>query len=430
MSKGASETRPASAVFGERTRSIVVAIALISLVATIGSMVFGRRLAPPPAQPRDSYGHGPLGHRAFLETLRALGIHAERWTLPTHEPVSAPLWVIEPNSDVMVIEGHDHSLEELVRTRYEAERITILVLPKWELGLLGTVSEVPGYDVYPVVRAASCIRELRIDRPPLTDTRDTIQARDEDGLEWELSLRWPQRLIGGIPVLSDEHGAFVVRDPKSLVFVVSDPDLLHSSNVQRADHMAFWHAFVRDRLDADTVVIDEVFHGAVETRSLAELFAEWPGVLALFHAGLIVAVILAMGRRRFGPPQPVPEALGRGPREVIEVAASVLANGSRVGTLASRYVEGLVGELHRRLGLREGKSIEQRAEQVDAAAAGRRLEPKARELLARAHALEGTRRAGEAIAIAREAAHFRGKMIGARSRSASVAAHESEDGTR
>ena len=411
MSETAAER---GAVFSDRMRRVVVAIGVMSLVATIGALVFGKKLAPPPNQPRDSYGHGALSHRAFLETLWALGFHAQRWTRPTHESVSAPLFVIEPNSALVIIDGREHDLAGLIRARITADRPTIVVLPKWEPGMMGLVEPVDWWRVEPLLSLIPGT-PLSLDRGELTDARETITARDERGAEHRLDLRWPQRIVGGVPVLSDEHGAFVVRDPKSLVYVVAEPDLLHSFNVQRADHMAFWSSFLRDDLHTDTVVIDEVFHGDVQTRSLAELFAGWPGALALIHAGLIVVVILAMGRRRFGPPQPMADAMGRGPREVIDVAASVLANGTRVGTLATRYVEGAVTDLHRRLGLTEGKSIEQRAEQVDAAAQRRRIVPRARELLAKARALEGTRRAGDALAIAREAAYFRAKMVGVKS---------------
>lgn len=412
-----SESPPSAgrdqAVFSDRVRQIVVAIAVISLVATIGALVFGKKLEPPPNQPRDSYGHGALSHRAFLETLWELGFHAQRWTRPSHDSVSAPLLVIEPNADVVMIDGREHDLASLVRQRITANRPTIVVLPKWEPSLMGLVEPTEPWKLAPLLSLVPGTT-LSLVRGELTDARDTVAAQDESGRAFELSLRWPQRVAGGIPVLSDERGAFVVRDEKSMVYVVADPDLVHSFDVQRADHMAFWESFLRETLHTDTVIVDEVFHGEVETRSLAELFAGWPGALALVHAGLVVLVILAMGRRRFGPPQPLPEALGRGPREVIDVAASVLANGTRVGTLATRYVEGAVTDLHRRLGLSEGKSIEQRAELVDAAAERRRIPPRARELLAKARALEGTRRAGEAIAIAREAAYFRTKMVGGR----------------
>ncbi|MDQ3032267.1 MAG: DUF4350 domain-containing protein [Myxococcota bacterium] len=413
------------ALFSDRVRAIVTAIAVLSLVATVGALVFGRRLAPPPAQVCDSYGAGPLGHRAFLEALREMGVTVERWSHPDWEHVSAPLFVIEPNQPHVTVQGHTTTLGELVRARMTAQRPTILVLPKWQPGPLGMMTDQPQYQLYDLLDELPL--HLTIVRQPLDDAWTTIEAREPDGGQRRIELRWPQRLEGGVPILADDVGSFVVADPKGLLFVVSDPDLLHSFNLQRGDHAAFWRSFVEERLGSadgaggDAIVIDEVFHGAVITRSLAELFGRWPGVLVLVHAALIALVLLAMGRKRFGPPAPVQEALGRGPREVIDVAASVLANGSSLPALATRYVEDLVGDLHRRLGLTEGKTIEQRADLVDRAAALRHVQPRAALLLhaTRAAGPQGKRMsAREALSIARQAAEFRAAVLEAGKRPA------------
>lgn len=397
------------ALFSDRVRAVVIAIAVISVIATTGALVLGRRLAPPPAQPRDSYGGGPLGHRAFVETLRALGVRVERWSRPDYHPVGAPLFLLEPNQPWITVQGHTTTLGELVRTRITEERPTILVLPKWSPGPLGMVVDTELREVYALLDELPM--RLTVSRGPLDDEWATIDAHDDVGTARRLELRWPQRIEGGTPVLWDDHGSFVVSDPKGVLFVVSDPDLVHSFDVHRGDHAAWWRDFVRDRLHADAIVIDEVFHGAVQTRSLAELFGRWPGVLVLAHGALIALVLLLTGRKRFGPPDPVPEALGRGPREVIDVAASVLANGSRIPTLALRYVEDVVGDLHRRLGLTEGKTLEKRAELVDLAAQRRGVEPRAALLLHAARALEHTRRAREALGIARQAAELRATLL-------------------
>ncbi len=399
----------------DRVRAGVVAIAVLSLVATFAALVFGRRLSSPPAQPRDSYGAGALGHRAFLETLRAMDVNVTRWTRPEWDSIGAPLFLIEPNGPEVTVQGRTTSLGELVRGRMTMDRRTILVLPKWSPGMLGMVQDDPWYVVEDLLDELPM--RLTLVRVPVTDEWSTIDAR-VDGAASRLELRWPQRVEGGVPILADHEGSFVVSDPKGLLFVVSDPDLLHSFNLQRGDHAAFWRDFVRERLGAESVVIDEIFHGSVQTRSLAELFGRWPGVLVLAHGALIVLVLLLMGRKRFGPPAPVPEALGRGPREVIDVAASVLANGSRLPTLSLRYVEDLVGDLHRRLGVSEGKTLDERAAVVDRAAQTRHVQPRAALLLNAARALEGTRRAREALSIARQAAEFRAAVLDAGKRPA------------
>jgi hypothetical protein len=165
------------------------------------------------------------------------------------------------------------------------------------------------------------------------------------------------------------------------VFLIADPDLLHNFDIQRADHAAIAHDFVTTVLGADTIVVDEVFHEHIETRSLAQIFAHFPGVLALVHGALVVMVVLLYGRRRFGPPRVEPAPYGRGPREVIEVASGVLASGQSVERLAPRYVEQVILDAHRRLGLTEGKSLAQKAAALDAMLVRRGALPDAVRLL-------------------------------------------------
>ncbi len=397
------------ALFSDRVRVIVISIAVLSLIATFAALVFGRRLSAPPPQPRDSYGKGPLGHRAFVSTLEAMNIGVARWTQPHWETVSSPLFIIEPNAPELTIQGRRVSLGELIRARMTARRPTILVLPKWSPGMLGLVRPDPARDLYALLDELPV--SLSVERMAPGDSWATLDVPDASGPARRLELRWPQRVSGGVPLLADDAGNFVVSDPKGMLFVVADPDLLHNFNLQRGDHAAFWSAFIRDRLGADHVVIDEVFHGAIEVRSFAELFGDWPGVLVLIHGVLLALTVLWMGRTRFGPPTPTTEGLGPGPREVIGVAASVLENGSRITTLATRYVESLIMDLHRHLGLQEGKALEERAMQIDLAAKARGIEPLASELLQNARAIEGSSKMGEALPLARRAAEFRKALL-------------------
>jgi hypothetical protein len=192
------------------------------------------------------------------------------------------------------------------------------------------------------------------------------------------------------------------------VFLVNDPELLHNFDVQRADHASVAHDFVTNVLHADTIVVDEVFHEHVETRSLAQLFARFPGVLALVHGALVVLVVLLYGRRRFGPPRVEPMPYGRGPREVIDVASGVLASGQGVEQLAPRYVEQVILDAHRRLGLAEGKSIAQKAAALDGILTRRGLVPDALRLLETSQS--ATRET--ALTVSARAAALRESLLG------------------
>ena len=355
------------ATFTDRTRAIVVTLACVSLFATIGALVFGRQLSPPAAEPRDSYGRGALGHRRWAETMQALGVHVVRWTRASYADVTAPLFLIEPDAATRdTSDGSQISVAELCASRSALGRVTVIVLPKWTINMFGGVEPEYPWRVREMI-AGTPFEGAQIVWPShVTATRDAIGASSALLGERRLELPWPQTIIGPTPLLSGPTGSFIVSDASGRVFLIADPDLLHNFDVQRADHAALLHDFVTNVLHADTIVIDEVLHEHVETRSLAQMFAHFPGVLALMHGALLVLVVLLYGRRRFGPPRVEPTPYGRGPREVIEVAAGVLASGQSIERLAPRYVEQVILDAHRRLGLTEGKALAQKAAALDA----------------------------------------------------------------
>jgi len=343
-----------TAAFGDRTRAIVIGLACLSLVATIGVIVFGRRLSPPPAQPRDSYGRG------------AMGLHVVRWTLPDYHDVTAPLFVIEPDApEYTTPDGIRMSLRELCESRAAQGRFTVIVLPKWTIGMFGVGPEIP-QRVRDTLGGTPFEGAQLVWPREITATRESITASSPALGERHIELPWPQTVVGATPVLTGPTGSFIVSDASGLTFLIADPDLLHNFDVQRADHAALAHDFVTEVLHADTIVVDEVFHEHVATRSLAEAFSHFPGVLALVHGSLLMLVVLLQGRKRFGPPRPIPAPYGRGPREVIEVASGVLASGQSIDRLAPRYVEQVILDVHRRLGLSEGKTLAQKAAALDA----------------------------------------------------------------
>ena len=398
------------AAFTERTRAVVVALATASLIATMVVLVFGRSLAPPPAQPRDSYGRGPLGHRAWVETMQALGVHVVRWTQPDYGSVSAPLFLIEPDAaSIETPDGRVVSIADLCRERAAAGRLTVIVLPKWKIGALGNVTPEQPWRLEELLAGTPFESVQMVWQPQVTSDRTVVATTSPRLGARTLELPWPQAVAGATPLVTGPAGSFLVASPDERTFLVSDPDLLHNFDVQRGDHAALSYDFVTMLLHADTVVVDEVFHEHVETRSLAQLFARFPGVLALAHGALVVLVVLLYGRRRFGPPRVEPTAYGRGPREIIEVAAGVLAAGQSIDRLAPRYVEQVILDAHRRLGLTEGKTLAQKAAALDALLARRGLPPDAVRLLETSH--RATR--DTALSMASRASRLRDALLGA-----------------
>ncbi len=407
------------AIFGSRVRVVVTTIAIVSLVATVAAMVFGRSLAPPPPGPTDSLGRGAIGHHALYTFLTELGVATTRWTESDYGPVSAPLLVLEPTHTRVELEGVTLALDELIAARRELGRATVVALPKWSPGVFppmvvyerreaiaGTLAAIP-IDVTLLPDAPS-------DRPPQELT--SIDAQSEHGAAYRLELHVPRRMSGGVPVLYDEHGAFIVRDESATVFVVSDPDILHSAGIHRADHARVIADLVRERLDARSVVIDEVFHGQARTRSIAELLGRWPGILLLVHLALLAAVTLLAGARRFGPAAPPPEPRGFGPGEVIGVAADVLSAGTRPAMLTQRYVAALVADVARQLGLAAPGSTAALAERIDQTLASRGESAGLAELVRAVGALAPRASVAESRALALRAHTLRARLVEARLR--------------
>jgi len=405
----------ASDVLDRRIRRGVLVVVLLSSVAGLATMLYGARLTPIQAQPRDSYGAGPLGHRAFAEILEALDMHVLQSRGDRYDGPSAPLFFTEPATEARV-RGHLRKLEDAVALRAEADQVTIVVLPKWDIapgGALRPTATAENLEaVEDILFAALPEDTLSGTELVAMDTRDD-GYHELGGLLGEYVVELPRlQTITAVPegatvLLDGAHGAVVLQHGST--YVVSDPDLLHNYNVHRAEHAALWVALF-ERIDTDTVVFDETFHGHGETYSLKRALGQFPPVLIVAHALLLVFLVVMAGMRRFGPASAAPPA-EHGPREGIEVAASVLANGQQLGRLAGRYVASTLEDLHRRLGLPDASSLDARVARIDALAEQRGLpEDTAKRLLAKARQLSATN-SGEVWAIARAAHRFRDQML-------------------
>ncbi len=375
-------------IFSPRVRRVLTVTLFVSAVAVVTTLLYGAKFVSPQPGPTDSYGTGPLGHRAFAETMEHLGLHVLQSRGDRYDAGSAPLLFIEPANEARV-EGRLRRLRDAIASRRDAHLPTIVVLPKWTFGVGlvpdGAASRVGPNALKPVVAAA------------LPHERATVELRDDteghfrlEGPLGSFAAETPGLQVvttpptGATVLLETEFGAVVLRDPNGTV-VVTDPDLLHSYNFHRADHAALWMALL-EQLEADTLVIDETFHGHGKVLSLREALGQFPPILLVVHGLLLLLLLFWMGGRRFGPP--LPDATrGYGPQEAIAVAASVLADGQPVGRLAYHYVLELLEDLRRRLGIGGTPSLEALAKRLDRIARERRVPPDWSRLLRRAHEL-------------------------------------------
>ncbi|MEO0322550.1 MAG: hypothetical protein AAF447_06315 [Myxococcota bacterium] len=399
-------------VFSPRVRRLVLGVALASSVAVLTGLLYGARLVQPTATPRDSLGNGPLGHQAFLVVLERLGIQSyqsrgDRFAGPT-----APLVFLDPTLEARV-EGRERTLEEALEERRARNLPTVLVLPKWHLQIGLSADDPParadGIDEVAAVAAAAFPGEdLSVERGVRDGASHTLHGTLGDFAAEIPDLQAFAAIPSAAEVLLEAPRGAVVLALGSLV-VVSDPDLVHSFNLHRADHVRVWLALL-ERFGSDVVVVDEVFHGHGKVLRLGEALGQFPAVLVVAQLLLLAFLVLARGARRFGPPLRAAE-VGRGPREAIAVSAHVLADGQPLSRLAQRYVAEAIADAHRRLGLPPATTAEERALRLDEVAERRGVGTAAVRLLGEAQRLDAKAPAGASWALVRAAHRFRHTLL-------------------
>lgn len=355
-------------IVSERARGIVMALGVVSLVATVVAMVYGRKLSPRAISPQDSYGRGALGTRVIVEALPTLGIAAIRETDITRmRQARDPVLFLAPDAPSQEVYGNTVQLSDVVRVRAQQGRVSVIVLPKWQLDAFGVASPRDASATLAFANATGI--DLEVNHVGGRTDRPKARPLHTEGLAGStVEIPFPQTLVGGHSVLASiVEGSLVVTNEQRTVFVVSDSDLVANFAVQRADHAALFVSLLRS-LGVSRVVVDETFHGRHKSKSLAEALGEWPGVLVLVQGALLAIAAMLAGRKRFGKTRPVKPALGRGPREAIAVAADVLSMGRAPLRLSVRYVELMLRDLHRRLGLRDDGRM------IDAADAARAID--------------------------------------------------------
>jgi hypothetical protein len=310
--------------------------------------------------------------------MSALGLHVIRHREGQFSALTAPLMFIEPRLDEFRVGSQEHELHPALAARVGRGLTTIVVLPKW----IPDTSSRGAASVTPVSRAE--VRDLlsvlwsELDsefayypgKPPVTVRhrlpRDQVHEATFAGALGSFAVRapWLQTFRvrgsdGGVKVLlgTKDEALIVERylEGRGRLLVVSDPDLLSSYNLHRADHANLWVTLLAEEMATDTVVIDEVLHGFGQQLSLGSALGRFPLVLVPLHALLLVLLVIAAGAVRFGPPRRVAPALGRGPQEVIGVAASVFAAGRPAPQLAAGYVRRVLADVALGVGIAQGR---------------------------------------------------------------------------
>lgn len=405
-------------IFTPGVRRFVFFIALLSFAATVVALLYGAGLTEPSPGTVDSYGDGPIGHRAFVEFLEESGFHITRSQRDDFMTPRAPLLFLEPRERASS-EGREHGFAEALDARTVAGSPTLLLLPKWHLdpGAL-EVEPASGVHITALLDAAFPGSEVGIDNEG--GRTDAARAHALFGPlgTFEVEVPWLQT-FQNLPdhaevLLATASGPVVIREVGTGLVLVSDPDLLHNWNLQRRDNARLWHELLVGVFATDTVVVDEVFHGHSKQLSLSAGLGSFPAVLLTIHfLGLLLLLLLA-GSRRFGPAVAAPPPYASGPGESIGVAASVLAEGEQPGRLAWGYIEQVLADLADRLGVAQAATDSAgRAVAIDRVAQRRGVPPVAQKLLQEVRLLGGSndRRLRAALDLARHAHAFRRRLL-------------------
>ncbi len=443
-------------LFGPRLRRVIVGLALLSVLGTFASLLFGEKLTRPRSRARDSFSTGAVGHRAFHDTLQALGFFVVRHREGQFAAATAPLLFIEPPLDEVRVNGDPHDLYHALSARVANGLTTVVVLPKWVPRLdhdqkAASVSAVSRAEVADLLhmlwsdldpeeqyRPGSLPVTVHHRRPKEEPHRVVFGGRLG---EFAVEAPWLQTFTVRDPeavqvLLGTRDAALVIERPlpgASRLLVVADPDLLHSFNLQRADHAALWQHLLQKELETDTVVIDEVLHGFGQRLSLGSALGSFPLVLLPLHALVLILLGAAAGLARFGPLRRPAPVLGRGPREVIGVAASVFAAGRPASQLARAYVQRVLADAATTVGLtpRHGRTARGAGSTSSALSAAerdlllddlaeRKGQQRAAQQLAHAATHRGSARSRrldqEALRLAQRAWTFRAALLGEQTR--------------
>lgn len=338
-----------SGSFTRRGAALLAALAAASLAAAGFLGAFGDALFEPPSFAPDSFSRSAVGHRAFVELLRGLGVQV---IVSRHQTVlkggeGAVVALLEPRvakenpTRQGILEAVNGSAPHLLVVLPKRSALPDPARPRWvssaELLPLQDPQEVldeleiAGEVVRPQASVASWRGELpapSIDHPQLVVSKDLVPLLATDG---------------GMLVAEASSGAF-------RTIVVADPDLLETHGLGRGDN-AVIAARLMERLGAGglPVVVDETLHGFDQQPSITLELLRFPLVLATLSAVLAAAALAWAALVRFGRPRRAEALLAPGKLFLVESTAGLLRHGGDVAHAAAAYLRAAKDEVVHRL---------------------------------------------------------------------------------
>jgi hypothetical protein len=325
--------------FSRRALALLAGAAAVSLIATFALGVFSDLLAEPQSWGADSWSRSALGHRAFVELLRARGrtVLVSRHRTPDRAREGALVALLEP---AVGGEDGDRSKAVLADVKSAASRLLVVLpkrngfpdplRPRW----IGSVRYAPIEEANRILEALS-VQGAAI-RPPASigAWKGRLPAPDLDDPQLLRSKELQ-------PLLSSTEGMLVGelrRDGLHLV-ILSDPDLLETHGIGRGRNAELVMAIL-DRFEGQPVlVVDETMHGHEIQPSITRELLRFPLVLATLQALFTLGLLAWAAVVRFGRPLAPPSPLRPGKAFLVEHTAELLRAGGHAGEAARAYLQ-------------------------------------------------------------------------------------------
>jgi hypothetical protein len=305
----------------------------------------------------DAFSRSALGHRAFVELLRATGVpvvvsrHASAERARGH----ALLVLAEPR-----LEGGDSPRRRRMEAMLRASGNALLVLPKWEgtgrstpRGWLESVSLLPELEADRVLHAAR-VEGAVFRKQEGGPTRCQGTGRPWTSRAPQLFMPTPSAASTALrPVIRCGSGILLAEVHTShggRLMVLSDPDVLENHGIGKDENARFaLDVLARARQGGQAVVFDETLHGHERVPSLWRDLFTFPLLPSVLQAALALAALVWSGLARFGAPLPAPSPHGSGRSVLIENIASLLRSAGHSAHTLGRYLDASVEDVARGL---------------------------------------------------------------------------------
>lgn len=379
-----SEEAARGAPFSRRAAAWLVAVGLGSLAAAGFLGAFGDALYDPPSFGADGFSRSAVGHRAFVELLRGLGLRVvvSRHRTADRGEAGAVVALLEPQVEaeeegarvetleavngaaqaLLVVLPKRMAIPDPLRPSFVAAADPLpLEVPQRILEVLEIEGEVvrpegaggawrgelpaPTLEAPQLVRSSRLTPLLQNDAGILVGELVVWAEPDPDG---EGEDRYDEEAAGEEGPDGEEREAPPAPGPQSRpgappvewrTIVVSDPDLLATHGLGRGSNAALAVRLL-ERLGAGerAVVVDETLHGLEQQPSLALELVRFPLVLATASA-LLVGALLAWGALvRFGRPVRPEPPLKPGRLALVDSTAGLLRHGGHFAHAAAAYL--------------------------------------------------------------------------------------------